>query len=1685
MKKSNWLMCLMILLGTVSSLVQAQDQPGVIRKKAWDFDRSVLEWYQWAKPDQAKEENFLQAVSGWAEYDFQVAESGWYELWQVGVPPEWTRDIFLDGKLIARLHVSDSQLDVRDTKNRKEWLAKEFNLYLEAGKHSLRFRRLGFPGCMPSIWELVKASDPFGSINAKIKGNNVLRVGEGINLSVTAGMPDQASSYEFIVKDEKTEKLTPVGKLGFPASKTPVTKELSIKFPAQGIYSILAKNGEGVCRPADLNCGKVIAIDVKNPPAPSKDLQRKLIIDIDCTADMKDKFWEKDGKTKVVNAPFGKYRESSGNASNDHWALDGFSYGFDLPDAEGLYQLVVDYPDDDRRTMGFWINDGSKLNGDCGVPVCGGVETGDRYPLSSKMQTHEAFFFPHNNKGLVVAVLNLTRGCKAAAAKIRIYKVEGNLPAADIKEKRGRMMGFFFEEPGRWRRFFGGQINPHDLEEDMITMERWGQWNRYIGANLMFPTINVYQGNHYPSNILEGYFNTPYDECRLNALVAEKYGSKYIPEFHLSGQKWFEKHVMGIWMSEVVNRKWEKKQGIQRDKKDPKPTVMFRDDAARETVLYNNEGNFKCSWKPFIYNALHPKIQDMYISVFGELADRLGDTESFAGISSRLMLSWQWMGWNALPGLKWGYGDWTIAQFEKDTGIKVPGVAGDPKRFAQRYQFLTGPKRNEWIRWRCTRMLDFYRRLRDRIQQAKPDAKLILTWHGPGDRDVLSPEQMEQLEECGICWQDFVKEKGILIIPGVMYGRRYSTPVADADHQDKILDDDFKTLCRLGDRGVMLYSNYFEVNKNLKWEELGGNPKFAAFDCCVPGGINERELYALALADSDCSFIANGGNGWIFGTPKVMTPFIEEYRALPAKQFTQSESFKDPVAVWTLQEKDDFYFYTVNRLPVPVKVNLELAGAGKVTLAASGEELGKGWLGPGNTISFELPPYMLKSFKASGSKVSVKSVSPEVDPNEIKALEPMVAFARKLLDDLKKRRIAVELTQKQAGEVINLTEQAIKSFDRKQYWKVKACLSRAAMVRLYDMIGEYPPGLHERKVPRSLVEYPQAPKLVSSGEKDIIGDVRGRLASINDLCYDDTGNLFVSSPEQVMQFSPEGKYVRSYRLTLPHNPDEGGIRHAALPAPGYLEAESIQILDGKKLLACFYTQPVYVYDLKDSRLIPQVNGNGMQMPGDRHRQLARDSQGNIYVGCYGPKSACGVWKYNKAGEPAFEFKTKIGQKTYRLTDVTPGDLSVDSKGNVYVAQDRENTIFIFSPTGELINQVDNLELYHGVGSLAVTKDGKWLFAASHKGGELCQLKRNAEGKYEQVGKKEGGKGSEIMALLVTPDDQALLIGYETPIKGAAVTKRPITDLGLGTLQTLIPGLIEENNCLVGFTQMKKYQDKLYFLNGNKLMSIVPGSDQAKLVHDFAGLTAKIQSFAIAPNGDIYLSSNFGLLGHSRGSNVYLAEKTADGWKKPYMVNDGKPLHDNVYLEPTDLEVDKDGNLYIRHIPDDEKNYNSLYVFSWSPETKKMTEFCNMGNHSHLSPKSYGLYCDDQNGRFYVASGGNRAVACYDMKGKLLWRTAFEIAQGPGSVPIRNPVGICPDSQGFVWVTDPATNRILCFDKTGKFMKSYGYFGTIDDRDNESFCFPAGIATAKDAQGREWLYVADVKNQRIHRFQIQH
>ena len=130
----------------------------ILRREAWSFNRSKLSWPDPGTAEQRKRAGTIGAsgpngcsVVGWAEYEFELPAAGWYELLEQGGVLGWPRDVYLDGNLLFPLVVWPPGDAVLVDKHS---MYKEANLYLKAGKHTLRFRRLAFPGILPSAWEL-------------------------------------------------------------------------------------------------------------------------------------------------------------------------------------------------------------------------------------------------------------------------------------------------------------------------------------------------------------------------------------------------------------------------------------------------------------------------------------------------------------------------------------------------------------------------------------------------------------------------------------------------------------------------------------------------------------------------------------------------------------------------------------------------------------------------------------------------------------------------------------------------------------------------------------------------------------------------------------------------------------------------------------------------------------------------------------------------------------------------------------------------------------------------------------------------------------------------------------------------------------------------------------------------------------------------------------------------------------------------------------------------------------------------------------------------------------------------------------------------------------------------------------------------------------------------------------------
>ncbi|MDR3709242.1 MAG: hypothetical protein P4L33_13155 [Capsulimonadaceae bacterium] len=1625
------------LLISVVQCAGAASTNVVVQRTAWSFDASQLEWYAGARPDEEKKAGTLHAVNGWTEYRFDVGKTGWYALW-AAVVPEWSRDWFLDGRQVFNLKVSQKG-DVDGG------MAKEGNLFLTSGSHTLRFRRLGFPGWLCAKWELRDvADDPLGCIAASVVGPNVIRAGMAVNIRVTAG-GCHAAQYTLFARDEETNSLTPVAKVAFPASSMTVTRDVRIVVPHQGVFSLLPQADGVFGKPADLATGQIIAIDTHGAPPAAPAFSRSLVVDIDCAKQMP--LSEKNGATKVIDAPFGAYRQSSGaGASENWWAMDGFSYAFDIPDVDGPYQLEVDYPDDDRRTMGFWINDQIAGNPPS-IPLTGGVDTGDRYRTTNRMLTHVATFWPLGTH-IVFAVVNLNHGMTAAAARIRVYKLAKDFGSGPAGRVDGRKLGFYYEESGRWLLHFGARPGLSDVRNSMLTMDRWGRFNRYLGANLMFPTVNIYQDNRFPSKVLEGYFSSTDDQCRMNALFAEKYSSAYIPELHLSGQAWFDKHVMGVWFDPATK------------------ALKFASRQAEDRVLRDKDGRAGVGDKCY-YNALNSEVQDKYIAVMGELADDLADSPSFAGISSRLMLGWQWQGWNALPGLNWGYDDWTIAQFEKDTGVRVPGTANDPGRYKKRYLFLTGPKSDAWITWRCNKIYAYHQRILARIRRAKSSAKLFLTWYGQDEHEAQSANTLVQLRDAGIDPSRYGGDSAIDIIPIIAYGRRYSSPLADANLFEPLFNRDVKSLA-LSSRAGMSYGSYFEVG-DPGWKTLGASNERFMNDVCTPSGRNELEDYAILLADSDCGLLAAGAFGQIYGAPDLMREFLASYTKLPALPFTPMQSGRDPVAVWYRQCSGGFYFYAVNREHYPVSVEITFAKASQVVSLASGATVPMA----GNVLRVNLRPYELQSFRIAGT-ASIRSCSESIPTDDKALLASQVAFVDALSPGLVDRSIAPELTQSERDDCLSLISAAHDALNAGRYWEARMDLERAPLMNLYDIAGHYPPSLQYRKSARGFQKSvsTSAPHLVPDG---IIGDVRGKLSSVTDLCFDRAGQLWVASREQVMLFDSHGQYRSCVHLAMPYSVNNGDPRWwNGASMPRYLSADALRALSDGTIAATSYFSPLIRYEAITGRVVQTNGGNGIALPG-HPLAFDTDSRGAYYVACADTPAQAGVYKVQANGAAAFDFR-RDGEVTNRLCDFASAGVAVDSAGHIY-AGDRDGArIVVFDPAGKQLEEIKSSA--GSIGKLAVTADGARLFAIVGDG-TVAAWQRDVSAHYVLQWRRSLEGRACALAVSVTG---TLAVGF-SPAKDGIVARSYRYDSSgpvACTFTIASPG----PTCLgaePGQTTLQEYGGAIYYLTCGKLVQVEPGErDVVKVVLD-SQLDAI--SFAFDLSGNLFIASRNDLRG-KRGEYVWRSAKTADGWSDPQGITGRDPVNtDTIAMIPFGLAIDNNGIVLVRS--SDNTDWTTLRIFGYDPNgsRRQIVDVTGLGS---VAPWEghYGLHVDRRTGRIFVASGPSHSVTCVNADASPCWCKGNSVAQRPGDVPLRGPRGVTTDREGRVWVADSDANRLLCFDSDGNYLASFGRFGGIDARDGFALAGPSGIATVAGSDGREWLYVADTLNQRLIKYRIE-
>lgn len=811
----------------------------------------------------------------------------------------------------------------------------------------------------------VAADDPAGTAEAGAPAFEVLliqpgdrtifRPGEEIELQARIqGLPGRASR-PYTVRIEGGEPLS-TGEVA-PGSD-PIVIPIRIQAPLQEGAAAVLFEIEGIKRPQATAAFDLLVLDAghrKSSGASSQVAEPRMIEEIRCDATPDAERYLDSGDATVRESPLGRFRHTGTRSKNVYPPtnkpknitrdnISWFAYRLDVQNPRRPHLLEIDYPDDALRSMGINIYQPGPDQQIRGLQVGSGVLTGGDYPNSNSVRTHRIYFWPPE-KSIAVLVANRLPGQDAAISALRLYELPDGLPPLELADTlpTRRQMGLFFEEPKIPEGFGGlrtGSPPRRGWDFYYRSAENLIEYMRYCGFNSVHSLMSGYGDTLYPSALLcqgRRYVDTPAGAPRKDILemfltLFDREGFQFIPELVFQnfkeGNAWFEAS-----MKEAKIRP------------EDYLTVDRLGNIGPEVAQNKrNAGGDLQRMGRMRYEPLSPHWQEVVLASLREIATRYKDHPSFGGVQVRINVNTDLY----YRSLDFGYGDNVITLFEADTGIEVPGDPGDPDRFAKRHEFLTGPKREPFLTWRCQKIADFIRRMAGEIQAVRSDLKLYLGIFPNGlTPDLRHPDSGAQVSAEGFSLPEFRREMGIN--PGLWKGidnleimrqRRdgghflYQATELNRPNQYQkewdISQENVDWMRQAGaPMGAVSFFTYFESRLDDFALKMEGNwfPQTQVWmvGTHVPTPPFALEPFAHALNRFDPPFLLWGGFHAPMGYEEQLRDFARAYLPLPRVPFQKSPTSVQPVGIHTANAEGKGWAYIVNESYAPAKVRLTLS----------------------------------------------------------------------------------------------------------------------------------------------------------------------------------------------------------------------------------------------------------------------------------------------------------------------------------------------------------------------------------------------------------------------------------------------------------------------------------------------------------------------------------------------------------------------------------------------------------------------------------------------------------------------------------------------------------------------------------------------------------------------------------------
>lgn len=640
----------------------------------------------------------------------------------------------------------------------------------------------------------------------------------------------------------------------------------------------------------DDETGRAKAIELIASGQAQEALPCRLIDSVDCTRD--DHAFRQWGQSKVQEIIPGRtfrltgapdsVQEKVTSYGKERPALPGFAYTVATTPLPVPHVLVAELANDRERYTEIAVDaaPGSQMAqhlyetgpGDTRLVDLSTVYTGREYPCDGKPFRHSLIFYPKSNAAEVTITSSHgdPKGQSAAAvSKLWVYQLldedaalHNEVPTPDKQPQR--TVGLFFPSH-RYMYTQYGFSGEGDQQRRASVLSLF-DYMRFMGANRLefhpvaFDMKCNYNGGKLPN---AGTYDVFDDILPL----AEERGMQVVP--CLDGLAFYDKSP----------------------------------EFTRDTFQLDKDGETVRRYFGDVPDPLRPETQSRLMTFMSEFLDKVRGSKNVPFVSfkvnGKMGTCYSGDAPNRPPEDA-GYSEWNIEEFQRATGLSVPGTPGDAP---SRYNALrANPDLWErWINWRCEATSELWLKCRDLVVSRGDNRRLlvktILPNNHPGRFNAWQERKQEPLEMMRNHGYDprlYLQEKGLRINRCLLVG------------SDRYFGEEANKTWQYDDRQQGFYNTAegSETELYFVYWELPTHPKgFRVGPSSGPGrAFFEPLTYTLRMHNPYNISFYNWYAGSI-GHEIELRRFIRAYRALPAlspKDFEGEIFPRDPrlVARW-------------------------------------------------------------------------------------------------------------------------------------------------------------------------------------------------------------------------------------------------------------------------------------------------------------------------------------------------------------------------------------------------------------------------------------------------------------------------------------------------------------------------------------------------------------------------------------------------------------------------------------------------------------------------------------------------------------------------------------------------------------------------------------------------------------------